>query len=196
MNLNTRTKEILKILLISLIILTIIVGIIFLVKIFNKKNNIKKITETYTANIDIINNKKIEELEDLKLKINGNTVIGVLKIDKINFEGLVYEGTNSKILKKGIGHFDNTPSFDGNACFAGHNYWNIWSKLHTLKLGDKISYISYLGTREYEVFCTKEIDETDWSLLQNTDENIITLITCIKNKPEKRLCVQAKEKNF
>ena len=37
------------------------------------------------------------------------------------------------------------------------------------------------------------IFETDWSLLQNTEENKITMITCIKNKRNQRLCVQASE---
>ena len=44
----------------------------------------------------------------------------------------------------------------------------------------------------YTVYNTKEIDSTDWSVTLETSENIITLITCISNKPEKRLCVQAK----
>ena len=40
----------------------------------------------------------------------------------------------------------------------------------------------------------KEIKSTDWSIITQTSENIITLITCIKNKPNLRLCVKAVEK--
>ena len=65
--------------------------------------------------------------------------------------------------------------------------------MHELQNGDKIIYTSFLGTKEYEVTNIIEIDETDWSLLQDTEENKITLITCIKNKPFSRLCVQATE---
>ena len=38
------------------------------------------------------------------------------------------------------------------------------------------------------------IKNTDWSFLENTSENKITLITCVDGKPENRLCVQAIEK--
>ena len=38
------------------------------------------------------------------------------------------------------------------------------------------------------------IKSTNWSYLENTAENKITLITCIENKPDERLCVQAIEK--
>ena len=46
----------------------------------------------------------------------------------------------------------------------------------------------------YKVILSIVIEETDWSYLQETEENKITLITCISNQPSKRLCVQAVEK--
>lgn len=82
---------------------------------------------------------------------------------------------------------------NGNVCLAAHNTNKFWAKLHTLQTGDKITYTSFLGTKNYYVVNITKIDETDWSLLQNSDENILTLITCVKNEKEKRLCVQAVE---
>ncbi len=40
-----------------------------------------------------------------------------------------------------------------------------------------------------------EIAETDWSRLGRTQDNRVTLITCISGKPSLRLCVQAVEKH-
>ena len=37
------------------------------------------------------------------------------------------------------------------------------------------------------------IEETDFSYLKSTDDNRITLITCVSGQKEKRLCVQAVE---
>ena len=37
------------------------------------------------------------------------------------------------------------------------------------------------------------IEDTNWDVLKNTGENKLTLITCVENKPTKRLCVQAIE---
>ena len=48
--------------------------------------------------------------------------------------------------------------------------------------------------KKYEVELSTIIEDTDWSYLQDTDENKITLITCVANKPQQRLCVQAAEK--
>ena len=39
----------------------------------------------------------------------------------------------------------------------------------------------------------KKIKSTDWSVISNIKENRITLITCIKNNPKLRLCVQGVE---
>lgn len=127
------------------------------------------------------------------LQIDGEKVLGVIKINKIGFEGLVYEGTSMDTLDKGIGHFESSPYLEGNVCLAGHNYIGVWKNLHTLQNGDKINYTSFLGTKEYEVNKIMQINENDWSNLENTNENIITLITCVKGKPTKRLVVQAIE---
>ena len=47
--------------------------------------------------------------------------------------------------------------------------------------------------KEQEVTEIKEIDETDWSMLGRTEDNRITMTTCIDGKPSKRLVVQAVE---
>jgi len=54
-------------------------------------------------------------------------------------------------------------------------------------------YKSELFELRNKVDSQKEIINTDWSVTLNTDENMITLITCVTGQPEKRLCVQAKE---
>ena len=46
---------------------------------------------------------------------------------------------------------------------------------------------------EYEVIKNKIITDTDWEVLENTEENTLTLITCVENEPNYRRCVQAVE---
>lgn len=134
-------------------------------------------------------NKSIEEQNT----INEGNIVGNIKIPKINFEGKIYEGTTLDVLKNGVGHFDNSPYLDGNVCLAAHNTSKFWANLKTLNKGDLIYYDCFLGTREYTVSEVVQIDETDWSKLENTDENILTLLTCVKGNKPKRLCVIAKE---
>lgn len=71
---------------------------------------------------------------------------------------------------------------------------NYFEKVKDLKAGDEIIYKTPYGTKIYKVTTYTIIEETDWSYLQETADNRITLITCVKNKPQQRLCVQAIEK--
>lgn len=178
-----------------LIIVIVIISTFFIVKHFKYKEKIDNIIEDYSdENIqDRLDNEAIKSTDDLMHQIDGEYVIGVIKIDKIGFSGLVYKGTSLDTLSKGVGHFDSSPYLNGNVCLAAHNTSKYWAKLHTLKKGDKIIYTSFLGTKEYSVTDMLQISETDWTKLSNTTENMLTLLTCVKGKPTQRLCVQALE---
>lgn len=191
-----------KVIIISITVVLIIIATIstfFIVKYFMNKNKINYVYEEYSNDntqnrLDTENNNiESDSTDNLMLHIDGENVLGVIKIDKINFEGLIYEGTSMQTLSKGVGHFENTPYIDGNVCLAAHNSNSYWAKLHTLSVGDKIHYTCFLGTKEYEVSNISKISETDWSSLENIDTNTLTLITCVKGQKNLRLCVQAKE---
>lgn len=116
-----------------------------------------------------------------------------LKIPKINLYAEIFEGTDPDILNQYIGHFTESKAESGNVCLAAHNRGynvNYFSDLNTLEIGDEIYY--YINNKEYkyEIFEILVIHETDWSVIQNTEEDIITLITCIENREAYRLCVQ------
>jgi len=194
------SKRLKKAVTISVVILVIIVAIIstfFIIKHFKDKEKIDRVVEVYSdENIqDRLDNKKITNTDELMQQVDDEYVVGVIKIDKIGFYGLVYKGTSLDTLAKGVGHFENSQYLNGNVCLAAHNTSKYWAKLHTLEKGDKITYTSFLGSKKYEVVDMVQISETDWSKLSNTTENILTLITCVKGKPSLRLCVQALEVN-
>ena len=121
-------------------------------------------------------------------------LIGSLKIEKINLNGTVKEGSTNEILRDYIGHIEETAKYDGNVGLAAHNRGNKYSyfaRINELEPGDEIVYTTKYGERKYIVDTKKEILETDWSNLEGTSDNRLTLITCIKNKVNQRLCVQA-----
>ena len=91
--------------------------------------------------------------------------LGTLKIPAIGLSVKVYEGTGSKTLAKGAGHFEDTSLWDGNCCIAAHNRGvnNHFGKLHTLEPGDTITWTTKLGTRTYEVVSVQKVKETDTS---------------------------------
>lgn len=121
--------------------------------------------------------------------------LGQLKIPKLGLSVKVFEDESLESLAKGAGHFKSTSCWDGNVGIAGHNrgVTNHFGQIHTLKTGDQITYTTQLGTRTYSVYYVGQISETDFSKLDRTSENIITLITCVRDVRNMRWCVQARE---
>ena len=190
-------KKIIRISIITFFIIILTISMFFIVKYLVNRNNINYVYNEYSYDYpqDRLVNTNIEKNNDLMLKINNEHVVGIIKIDKINFEGLVYEGTSTSTLNKGVGHFENSAFFDGNVCLAAHNSNQYWAKLNTLQNEDIIYYTSFLGTRKYKVNNISKISETDWSFIENNDKNSISLITCVKGIPSQRLLVQGIEFN-
>lgn len=115
---------------------------------------------------------------------------------RFGLKAKVKEGSDSNVLKDYIGHIENTATYDGNVGLAGHNRCNQYSyfaRINELEKGDIITYQTRFYTRNYKVDNIQTILETDWSLLEDTEQNKLTLITCIANKRVQRLCVQATE---
>ena len=143
----------------------------------------------------IIKNKEKVEIEGIvenQYKTNNWRIF----ISKINLDAPIIEGTTTEVLRKGVGHFSSTSKWDGNVVLAAHNRgykYNFFQDIKRLRKGDIIQYQTEQGIRTYEVYWKEEIEETDLSILENTKENKLTLITCIENMPEYRLCVQANE---
>ncbi len=108
----------------------------------------------------------------------------------------IEDGTSKEIMDEFIGHFEETPKWIGNICLAAHNRGyknNYFANVKYLKEGDSIFYY-YKGTcRKYVVEKNDIIKDTNLSCLDNTQDNIITLITCVENEPNYRRCVKAME---
>lgn len=135
----------------------------------------------------------------LPVPMDGESV-GVLTIPDIGLSVRVYESADEMAaMTKGAAHFKSTSAWDGNVGLSAHNInfdgsAGYFLNLYKLKKGAVIKYETALGKREYAVESVTEISETDWSRLGRTQDNRVTLITCISGKPSLRLCVQAVEK--
>lgn len=191
----------------KLIMLLMIFMLVFLtVAVHNyMKTDIETTTEELIEKTEVIikgienTNQPIETsiVTKEELKLNDN-LIGILEIPKLNIKAPVKEGTTQSILKYSVGHFSNSSNWNGNIALASHNRGDYvahyFSNIHELVVGDEIIYKTKFGERRYEVVENKKIDSRDWSVISQTTQNKVTLITCVKNKPELRLCVQAIEK--
>lgn len=163
----------------------------------NQKKEVNTTLVLKTSQINSIKenvevNMEIDEVVKNQYKNNKWRIF----ISKINLDAPILEGTTGEILRRGVGHFSSTSKWDGNVALAAHNRgykYNFFQEIKRLEVGDIIEYQTEQGKRTYKVTRKDEIEETDLSCLENTKENKLTLITCIENMPEYRLCVQAVE---
>lgn len=127
---------------------------------------------------------------------NSDGSIGVLRIPTINLTVTAFDGDTFTAMKKGVGHLPSTSCWNGNIGLVGHNRGtnDYFGDLKNLEIGDEMTYTTNLGTRTYVVKSITKISDTDWSRLQYTSDNRLTLITCVEDVPDKRLCIQAVEK--
>ena len=184
------TKKVLKTTIITCSILIIIeltiFGIFKYIEYRKIQDNINSVYDIYNDSnrneiITDFNNTvgtPVETDEDLYLN-----AVGVLEIPAIDFKDIVVEGTDQVALAKGIGLFEHSNILEGNVCLAGHNTYRFLANLKNVQEGDIIKYSSALGNKEYKITTIKQIQETDWSMLQDTEDNRITIITCVRNRP-------------
>ena len=201
---NEKAKRVLKIVIISCSILILIslsvFGIFKYIEYRKIQDNINSVYNIYNDSnrnevITNFNNTVGTPVESEVDESKYLNAIGTLEIPVINFKDIVVKGTDQLALAQGIGLFEHSNILEGNVCLAGHNTYRFLANLKYVKEGDIIKYSSALGNKEYKVTTIKQIQETDWTMLQDTEDNRITIITCVRNKPKLRLCVQGIENN-
>lgn len=138
----------------------------------------------------VISTGYTEVTEDLYYQ-NGS--LGTLKIPALDLSVKIYQGTGSKTLAKGVGHFEETSIWSGNVALAAHNRGtnSYFGQIHTLEIGDKITLTTKLGTRTYKVVSVEKVKETDTSGLAASTEDMLTLYTCVRDQRDSRWCVRA-----
>ena len=185
--------------LISLIIFTFVnlffSGYEFFKSQLELKNNFKVENQIQTKTEEILQNQTNTQENNI---VQETANQWYLEIPSINLKAEIKEGTTKEVMDDYIGHFEETSKENGTVGLAAHNRGyknNYFARLKELKEGDVI-YYNYKGNLiKYRIFNLEIIKDTDWSKLQKSEENKITLITCVENQPEYRRCVQGIEIN-
>lgn len=176
--------------------------IIFLIiNIFLSNYNIFMPVTVFRAGFQVKNQSiQVNKIEESQLDDNNEaqkiSEDWYLEIPSINLKASIKEGTTKEIMEDFIGHFEETKKETGNIGLAAHNRGyknNYFEHLKELKEGATIYYKYKNVKKEYIVTNQSIIKDTDWSILEDTNENLITLITCVENQPEYRRCIQGKE---
>lgn len=153
------------------------------------ENSLNKTNPENLENFNLVNTN------ELKVNINKeNLDVWQIEIPSIDLIAPIGEGTSAEVMNEYVGHFVETPKERGNIGLAAHNRGysvNYFAKIKLLKANDLVIY-TYKG--EVSQYIVKEIGiikDTDWSKLEQSEEEKLTLITCLEDKPEYRRYVQA-----
>lgn len=196
---------------VSLIITILIFSLLELSLQQIKKNNfnitsIINIFKINTVQVEINSNNIKQETKEEKVEIqnqNNNSILintedtnWKIIIPTISLEAPISENTEKETMDKYVGHFEETSKTYGNIGLAAHNRGyevNYFSNLKKLKEGDKIIYKCGSFEKTYVVKTHIIIEDIDWNYLEKTEDNRITLITCVENEPNYRRCIQGIE---
>lgn len=133
-----------------------------------------------------------------KAKTVDKSVIGKIKISKINLIMPILMGATDKNLNRGAAVIAGTSEFGeiGNVGIAGHrgrSYGLFFNRLDELGKGDIIEITTNNKVYKYTVYETLIVEPTEISVLyKNNEDKILTLVTCdpVKN-PTHRLIIHA-----
>ena len=118
----------------------------------------------------------------------------VVEIADLNIKAPILEGTDNDILAKAAGHFQDTGSLGkGNYCIAAHSstlYKEYFNELHNAKLGMKITlYDVQKNTYVYTVSETFIVDPNETWILNDQDDDRVTLVTCTDDGSQRQVVV-------
>ena len=128
--------------------------------------------------------------------VKSSEFIGTISIPRLKRTIKIFEGTDSKSLAKGVGHYIRSvmPGRQDNSVLAGHRD-TVFSHLDKVKIGDFVVIGTGTGTYIYQVKRIRIVDKNDLTVIVPTSDATLTLSTCypfrfIGNAP-KRYIVSA-----
>jgi LPXTG-site transpeptidase (sortase) family protein len=146
------------------------------------------------------NAKRIKDYQE-SLWIDAAPPVGLMKIDDLNIQIPIYNGTEELNLNRGIGRIKGMARMNdetGNLGIAGHRD-GIFRPLKDIQVGDDIIVETPLRTETFLVSSITIVPKDDISVLAPTDDRTMTIVTCypfyhVGNAP-KRYIVKAKAVN-
>jgi sortase A len=124
--------------------------------------------------------------------------LGRIDIPRIEMSGVVVAGVRMSDLKKGVGHYPDTPlpGQQGNAAIAGHRttYGAPFYRIDELVPGDPITVTTVQGTFRYLVTGTVIVAPSEYAVVADQpDKVMLTLTSCEPKYSAKRRIVVTAE---
>ncbi|HWM92746.1 MAG TPA: class D sortase [Thermoanaerobaculia bacterium] len=114
------------------------------------------------------------------LAADEGDLVGRIEVPRLGVSAIVLEGVGKRTLRRGAGHIPATArpeEGEGNVGIAAHRD-SFFRGLKDIRKKDKIELTTLDGTFQYEVEWTRIVQPEDVSVLEPTDEPVLTLVTC------------------
>ena len=107
------------------------------------------------------------------------TPLGRIEISTIGLAAMILEGTDARTLRRAVGHIPGTPlpGQRGNVAITGHRD-TFFRPLLNIRKDDEIRLTTLSGSYRYLVDYIKVVEPEDTEVLDNSDDAILTLVTC------------------
>jgi len=169
------------------------IGLLLIIVTFGKNlysyyENKKEVNAFKEAYLEIPSEQTEEQkaevsTEAIDNRIEDSGVIAILRIPSIECEEIIKDGSGRWTLAKALGHMEGTayPGEIGNCAIAGHRNYNFglyFNRLNEVQVADEILVDTKEATYTYKVTDIKVVEPEEVSVLNQTEDATITLITC------------------
>jgi sortase A len=105
--------------------------------------------------------------------------LGEIELTRIGVTAMILEGTDELTLRRAVGHISGTPlpGQPGNVGIAGHRD-TFFRALRHVQQNDEITLMTVHGSYRYRVDSIKVVGPEDTRVLDPTDADVLTLVTC------------------
>lgn len=140
----------------------------------------ERLQNTTVSPVDQLNwsPQRIADYQEALQQDAGDT-LAVLRIPSRNIEVPVFDSTDEWALNRGSGHVTGTslPGERGNIAIAAHRD-GFFRSLENIEIGDEVELTTLEGHQTFRVSQLDIVDPLDVSVLEPTDDTMVTLITC------------------
>ncbi len=139
--------------------------------------------------------KSVTDRKETDAFCAGEEVVGIIEIDAIGIRYPIVEGCKSKDIAYAIGHMPDTAGIGekGNCVLCGHNGSRngaFFTELNKVKKGEKVRITDTTGKEHlYEVSETFIIQPDDNSVKSQTEDEVLTLLTCAEHGSKRYICI-------
>jgi sortase A len=117
--------------------------------------------------------------ESPAIVVSEGAPLGRIEISAVGLTAMVLEGTDEGTLQRAVGHIRGTPlpGQQGNVALAGHRD-TFFRELRKIRVNDEIILTTLNGPYRYRVDSTKVVKPEETEVLEDGDDDILTLVTC------------------